>query len=74
MTTNLAALKRPEPMDRLDISPDRYDEIAGEITSDSSPVGIDAKKTHVLILHLLLEMRQRLDRIEERLGRLEGAG
>ncbi len=41
-------------------------EIERWIASDDSPVGIDAKKTHVLIL-------QKLIRIEERLTRLEQA-
>lgn len=41
-----------------------YERIAREIESDESPVGIDAKKTHVLIL-------QKLERIEERLRRIE---
>lgn len=41
-----------------------YDRIAREIESNESPVGIDAKKTHVLIL-------QRLERIEKRLASLE---
>ena len=36
------------------------------IASDDSPVGIDAKKTHVLILH-------KLEQIEARLARLETA-
>ena len=33
-----------------------YDQIAKEIHSDSSPVGIDAKKTHILILQMLLDI------------------
>ena len=44
-----------------------YDEIAQEIHSESSPVGIDAKKTHILILQKLLEIDQRLKRIESQL-------
>ena len=43
---------------------DVYERIANEITSDSSPVGIDAKKTHVIIVHMLMEMERRLERIE----------
>ncbi len=43
---------------------EQYEAIAKEIHSDTSPVGIDAKKTHILIL-------QKLTRIEERLERLE---
>ena len=39
-----------------DVPPDRYDEIAKAIESPDSPVGIDAKKTHVLILHKLIEI------------------
>ena len=34
------------------------------ISSDDSPVGIDAKKTHVLIIQKLNEIERRLDRIE----------
>ncbi len=37
------------------------------IASEASPVGIDAKKTHVLIIQKLLEIERRLDRIESRL-------
>ena len=42
------------------------------IASEASPVGIDAKKTHVLIIQKLLEIERRLERIEARLeSRLE---
>ena len=41
-----------------------YSEIARALASADSPVGIDAKHTHVLILHAL-------DRIERRLAALE---
>ena len=34
------------------------------IASDDSPVGIDAKKTHVLILHKLEQIEARLERLE----------
>lgn len=34
------------------------------IHSDDSPVGIDARKTHVLILYKLQEIERRLDRLE----------
>lgn len=46
----------------------RYDEIAHDIASDDSPVGIDAKKTHIVIIHLLEDLQRRLDRIEAHLG------
>ena len=41
--------------------------IAKEIHSDTSPVGIDAKKTHMLILYKLDEIAKRLDRLEKKL-------
>lgn len=41
-------------------------QIEQEIHSDSSPVGIDAKKTHVLILHKLIEIEERLKALETR--------
>lgn len=44
-----------------------YDALAEAISSTESPVGIDAKKTHVLILHLLLDLQRRLERIEQHL-------
>ena len=43
-----------------------YSRIEREIASDASPVGIDAKKTHIMILH-------KLEQIEERLRKLEAA-
>ena len=43
-----------------------YREIEAMIASDASPVGIDAKKTHVLILHKLIQIERRLDALENR--------
>ena len=43
-------------------------ELEGLIGSDESPVGIDAKKTHVLILYKLLEIERRLVALENRLA------
>ncbi len=45
-----------------------FERIAAEITSDDSPVGIDAKKTHVMILAKLEGLERRLTRIEEHLA------
>ena len=42
-----------------------YNRIAKEIHSDSSPVGIDAKKTHIMILDKLERIEKRLDRMEK---------
>ncbi len=50
----------------MDVPRDEYERIAGEIASDESPVGIDAKKTHVIILHKLQEIEKRLAKLEER--------
>lgn len=52
---------------KLEIDPKTYEEIAKEIHSDESPVGIDAKKTHILILSKLLELNERLERIENKM-------
>ena len=54
-------------MINLTIDKKLYDDIANEIHSDKSPVGIDAKKTHVLILQKLLQLEKRLDSIETKL-------
>ncbi len=35
------------------------------IASEASPVGIDAKKTHIIIISKLVQIEQRLDRLEE---------
>ncbi len=53
------------------VSASDYDEIEELITSEDSPVGIDAKKTHVIIIHKLLQIEQRLERLE-RLAAGEG--
>ena len=49
---------------KLDVPEETYRQIEAEITAEDSPVGIDAKKTHVLILHKLLEIERRLERLE----------
>ena len=52
--------------------PDEASQVLGEyIQSVDSPVGIDAKKTHILILHKLIEIERRLDRLETRLAAFE---
>ncbi len=44
-----------------------YEQIAHALTSADSPVGIDAKHTHVLILHALDRIEKRLAALEQRL-------
>jgi hypothetical protein len=51
----------------LHVPDEEFARIAAEISSDASPVGIDAKKTHVLILHKLESIEHRLARLEDRL-------
>lgn len=41
-----------------------YDKIGKEIHSDKSPVGIDAKKTHILILAKLEEIQKDIQEIK----------
>lgn len=53
---------------------DAYHAIEQEISSDSSPVGIDAKKTHVMILLKLAEIEDRLKRLEAKLDHRHDVG
>ncbi len=52
---------------KFEIDEKTFNEIATVIHSDSSPVGIDAKKTHILILDKLQEITERMERIEQHL-------
>ena len=56
MTRNLY-MKLPTPSDDIEA-------IEQLIASDQSPVGIDAKKTHIIIIRKLLEIEARLERME----------
>jgi hypothetical protein len=55
----------------MNISENKYREIEELISSDESVVGIDAKKTHILILHMLQQIQDRLDSVESRLEVIE---
>ena len=48
----------------IQIDEKTYKEIADMISSDDSPVGIDAKKTHIIILKMLLDIDNRLKSLE----------
>ena len=54
-------------MSGLHVPQDIFNSIEDEISSEASPVGIDAKKTHIIILHKLQEIDARLQRIEARM-------
>ncbi len=49
----------------LEVDNDRKAEIEKVITSDDSPVGIDAKKTHIIIINKLVEIEKRLTELEK---------
>jgi len=51
----------------LTIPDNEYRAILKQIQSEDSPVGIDAGKTHVIILHKLIEIEQRLEQLETQL-------
>ena len=55
-------------MEELKIDPAIYEAIAKAIHSDTSPVGIDAKKTHIIILEKLIQLEKRLDAIERQMA------
>ncbi len=54
-------------MSGMDVPLDVFNSIERETSSETSPVGIDAKKAHIIILHKLQEIEERLRRIEEKL-------
>ena len=49
----------------LDVEDDIKSQIKKVITSEDSPVGIDAKKTHIIIINKLVEIEKRLDALEK---------
>ena len=51
-----------------DINTTDHGEIEALIASDASPVGIDAKKTHIIIISKLVRIEQRLDELERKMG------
>ncbi len=53
----------------MDLDDKTYAEIAKMIHSDQSPVGIDAKKTHIYIIHMLKNLEKRLETIEQQVSR-----
>ncbi|WP_421889213.1 hypothetical protein [Marinoscillum sp.] len=48
------------------IPKEAYAEIEQMITSAESVVGIDAKKTHIIIIHKLMEIEKRLKALESK--------
>lgn len=50
----------------IDIDEKTFEELADMIHSDESPVGIDAKKTHIFILYKLIQIEKRLEALEKK--------
>jgi len=55
----------------FEIDEETYNKIAQTIHSDKSPVGIDAKKTHILILKALADLNGKVDRLEKEIATLK---
>ena len=55
----------------MNIPENKYKEIEELISSDESVVGIDAKKTHILIIHMLQEIQNQISDLEKRLSDVE---
>ncbi|MEX0812769.1 MAG: hypothetical protein WD048_11185 [Chitinophagales bacterium] len=51
----------------FEIDKSTYEYIEKAIHSDTSPVGIDAKKTHILILQRLENISKRLEKLEQKI-------
>lgn len=49
----------------FNITEKQLEEILNQIKSDDSPVGIDAGKTHAIIIQKLLDIDKRLKSLEE---------
>ncbi len=54
--------------DPLSKPKESFDDLIEQISLSDSPVGIDAKYTHALIIDYLRQIAARLDAIEERLN------
>jgi len=52
----------------MNIDEENYKRINDMIHSDASPVGIDAVKTHIYIIHKLEQIEKRLTALENQLN------
>lgn len=55
----------------MDISKKEYEEIERLIGSEESVVGIDAKKTHIMIIQMLRELTAKVEKLEKRMSEIE---
>ena len=51
----------------LEVEDSNKEEIGNAIANPDSPVGIDAKKTHIIIINKLIEIEKRLEKLEKRI-------
>ena len=58
---DVSVLRKEKKM--VDVPQEIYERLEKYITSDESPVGIDAKKTHIQILYRLMEIEKKLDNL-----------
>ena len=55
------------PTDPLEKPKQEYADLIEKISAEGSPVGIDAKYTHAIIIEYLRQISERLERLEARL-------
>lgn len=55
----------------MNIPEEIYQEIEATIYSEKSVVGIDAKKTHILILYQLMQLDKRMEKLEQMIQELQ---
>lgn len=58
-------------MMNFNIDEKTYNDIAKVIHSDTSPVGIDAKKTHILILKALSDLTDKVNQLQKEIEELK---
>ena len=61
------------PADPLSLSKEDYTELMDQISLQDSPVGIDAKYTHAIIITYLQRISDQLKQIDSRLSVLENS-
>ena len=57
--------------DPLSKTKDSFDELIAQLSSPDSPVGIDAKYTHAVIIDFLRQIAARVVSIEQRIEQLQ---
>ena len=51
----------------IEVDKKRRIQIEKEISDENSPVGIDAKETHIIIINKLIEIEKRLEKLDHTL-------